>query len=132
MNTQKLENPRTVGPGTWFSIHTMALNGKRNSFCEMMVMLSDNFRCKECKIHFQKYMKTNPPHKARDMFRWSVDFHNEVNKRLGKPVISLQVAYDYYSDETQLCTECDVETTHKPTYIPSSLLTYHHVVSKNK
>lgn len=37
-------------------------------------------------MHMKEYFEENPPEYARDLFVWTVDFHNAVNKRLKKKI----------------------------------------------
>lgn len=120
----KLSDPAKVGPGTWFSIHRMAIRAKtpekKQAFIEFMTDICDNFKCLKCRGHCQAYIKTNPigdflnvkDEKSGEdigMFKWSTIFHNAVNVRLGKPVMDYTTAYNLYSDsEFGVCAkDCD-------------------------
>lgn len=65
--------------------------------------------------HATKYLKENPPNFYRKtimddkditMFAWSVAFHNNVNKRLGKRIMGLKEAYTLYTSDSP-CMEKD-------------------------
>lgn len=43
-----------------------------------------NFGC-SCRRDFSEYLKTNPP-RFDDFYAWSVEAHNWVNAKLGKPI----------------------------------------------
>ena len=43
-------------------------------------------------MHFDSVLTENPVPEAGDFFKWSVDVHNIVNKRLGKPDFSYEDA----------------------------------------
>jgi hypothetical protein len=43
-----------------------------------------NFGC-NCRSDFKKYLETNPP-RYDDWYAWSVEAHNWVNARRGKPI----------------------------------------------
>lgn len=45
-----------------------------------------------CQQHFEQVLIENPLPEAGDFFRWSVDVHNIVNKRLGKREVSYEEA----------------------------------------
>jgi hypothetical protein len=47
-----------------------------------------------CVDHYLEFLRTNPPaFTDRDVyFAWTVDLHNAVNTRLGKPTLSLEIA----------------------------------------
>jgi hypothetical protein len=48
--------------------------------------------CLSCRDHFEQVLIDNPVPEADDLFKWSVDVHNIVNKRLGKPEFSYEDA----------------------------------------
>jgi hypothetical protein len=48
--------------------------------------------CLSCRQHFEKVLVENPVPETGDFFQWSVDVHNIVNKRLGKPEVSYEEA----------------------------------------
>jgi len=48
--------------------------------------------CLSCREHFEQVLVENPVPEADDLFKWSVDVHNIVNKRLGKPEVSYEAA----------------------------------------
>jgi hypothetical protein len=48
--------------------------------------------CLSCRDHFEQVLVDNPVPEADDLFKWSVDVHNIVNKRLGKPEFSYEAA----------------------------------------
>ncbi len=45
----------------------------------------------ECKSFYKQWKAQNPP-KADDLFDWTVELHNAVNAKLGKPKITLDEA----------------------------------------
>jgi hypothetical protein len=99
-------HPLRAGPGSWHSIHVVALNVKtleehRNA-CQFIRLIQENFYCEICKVHFGQYLEENPPEalvkpprnnvmlevKNADtgegfvvskLFDWTVRFHNKVN-----------------------------------------------------
>jgi Erv1 / Alr family len=61
---------------------------------------ADVIPCTECQLHFKELIALNPlPKNLDDSFEWSVYIHNEVNKRIGKPVYSLDQAYSLMKGE---------------------------------
>jgi hypothetical protein len=80
-----------LGPILWNNIHTRASQCKtiedKQRCIDYLHYLQQNFPCNRCKPHFGQYLKTNRPSPHIDLFLWSVDFHNAVNKRLGKPSV---------------------------------------------
>ena len=114
-------NPRIIGPGAWFAIHTMAMSCEDLDSCLFFIQfvksIIESFPCEKCKIHAMKFIQENPPekylHLSNDidehigMFKWTWKFHNSANKGLGKPIITFDKAWELYS-EPNICTEdCD-------------------------
>jgi hypothetical protein len=48
--------------------------------------------CLSCREHFEQVLVDNPVPEADNLFEWSVDVHNIVNRRLGKPEVSYEAA----------------------------------------
>ena len=110
-------DPDVFGPGTWFTIHTLAYNAttplKMDSFIENIKLLAEKLPCKDCREHTLKYIKKNPLGDYKDivdkfnrnigMFKWTWLFHNDVNSRLGKNIVSWDVAYGMYIDDIMTC-----------------------------
>jgi len=66
-------------------------------FYESMAFL---IPCPVCREHYETHLQKNPltPHldKRDDLFRWTVNVHNEVNVLLGKPrLLESEVVYYY-------------------------------------
>ena len=56
--------------------------------------------CIKCRNHYVKYLAQHPISGVKnnlDLQKWAVDFHNDVNKRLGKPIFSFSEAKNLYS-----------------------------------
>ncbi len=51
-----------------------------------------------CRKHWFTHKKELPPNfdTAQDFFKWTVDIHNIVNKRLNKPIISHKEAREIH------------------------------------
>ena len=85
--------PSKWGPHFWMTLHIACLG------CQDAKVLSDFVEgykeiipCLSCREHFEQVLVDNPVPEADDLFRWSVDVHNIVNRRLGKPEISYEAA----------------------------------------
>jgi len=53
--------------------------------------------CEHCRISYEDFLKQFPLASYKDdLFRWTIELHNEVNKKLGKPEWSLSDALYYY------------------------------------
>lgn len=115
-------DPEYIGPGTWNVIHRIAFKSSSRSeqlaFIKFMEDICYGFPCIVCKGHCTEYIKNHP---IRDylgvafeinseklflgMFVWSWKFHNAVNHRLNKPIMSWDTAYNLYSQtETLVCS----------------------------
>ncbi|NDB86015.1 MAG: hypothetical protein EB127_25435 [Alphaproteobacteria bacterium] len=99
--------PEVWGPIFWHTIHITALGYPSNptyghkkaakEFYESLVFL---IPCPVCRQHYETHLQKNPltPHLDRrdDLFRWTVNLHNEVNTTLGKPrLLESEVIYYY-------------------------------------
>ena len=116
-------NPEYVGPGSWDIIHKRALKArapdKQKEYIEFINDICVNFNCMSCRGHCSEYIKNNPLEEYCDtiieidgeklrlgMFIWAWKFHNAVNKRLGKPIMSWDTAYNLYAaKKSLLCSE---------------------------
>jgi hypothetical protein len=113
-----------IGPGIWYVIH---LQGARaitpelqNSFILNINDLANNFKCQKCKGHFLKYIEKFPlqqwtqplPNGIPGLFAWTVNLHNEVNRFLKKPIMTVEDAYKIYiDDDLGACFNCGSEPT---------------------
>lgn len=125
-NHSKLHNPKYVGPGTWFTIHSLAAWAKtpeqKKVVIEQIKYMQSHFPCGDCKVHFGDYIVNHPMEITINgnedaLFLWTVDFHNAVNYRLGKDQVSFKEAKSIFYDDSVYCSaKCDEEAeTPKPT-----------------
>ena len=102
-------NPKYIGPGTWSVIHTLAYNATTNeskeAFIKHMTIICNQFPCETCREHAIKYLKENPMSEYLDvvtegkklgLFTWTWQFHNAVNHRIGKSILSWDMALHIY------------------------------------
>lgn len=97
----------------WFIIHFEALkimihqfnsnNDKKSTdklisdYLDMVSYLIENMLC-SCKNHAKRILIKNPFWKSDlNIFQWTVLFHNSVNKRLNKSIISYLDAFNHFS-----------------------------------
>ena len=104
-----LKNPKYFGPGYWISWHIKAY--KSNTYdkkCETarsIVIDISGLLCASCKIDSIEYVKNNPLMyvvKSNDkfsLFKWTVDFHNYVNRKLNKKLLIFEEAKTMYGEE---------------------------------
>ena len=86
------------GPGIWYSLHVIAYNCDMNIidrevFVQYISTMSVWLPCKKCRAHCQQYLRANPI-PTSNLFKWSVDFHNAVNRRLKRQEYSYYEAFD--------------------------------------
>jgi hypothetical protein len=111
-------NPKYIGPGMWVAIHTLAKGAttyeKKKAFVDYMNGLRLSFPCSVCRKHLNTYLDTHSfdsywkkidPTTGEDvgLFVFSVEFHNAVNIRLGKPVMDIETAKALYSPDNDVC-----------------------------
>lgn len=107
-------DPKYIGPGYWDYIHRFSFNAKTIDKQKQMAVtireICNNFPCKTCSGHCKEYIEKHPPEdfiglkmeiygktEMLGMFVWSWKFHNTVNIRLNKPLMSWETAYNLYS-----------------------------------
>lgn len=111
---------RLVGPPMWETLHYAAFQCPE-PFAERAPALVDLVRgyvvllpCAECRGHFAALLDAHPPEAAaqsgRQAFaRWTVDAHNAVNARLGKPLLTYDQAARRYARGDLHCRDPDRE-----------------------
>lgn len=112
-------DPKYIGPGTWNTIHRYAyksrLPSEQKNFIIFMKEICNGFPCTVCRGHCTEYIKNNPMEEYVDvsikiddenvvlgLFIWSWKFHNAVNSRLKKSIMSWDTAYNLYSEKENL------------------------------
>jgi len=119
----KLSNPRIVGPGGWKALHILALyddmNGQ-NIYPGFVRFFCEKFKCGDCREHCGLHLSKNPPEKFKGqkwgMSEHSRQFHNSVNKGLGKPLMD----WDTYEkiwiedDKEGVCSKGCGDNKHSP------------------
>ena len=77
-----------LGRSTWHLLHEIAAHVEPDdttdpSFRVFMHALSMIYPCEECREHLQEYLSNRRVELSE---KWVCDFHNDVNKRLNKPI----------------------------------------------
>ena len=103
-----MQFPPTVwGPFFWHTIHIIALGYPINptytdkkcakEFFESLAYL---LPCGICREHYAKHLEANPistfVDTKKDLLKWTILIHNEVNKSLNKPVWTEYEVLKYY------------------------------------
>lgn len=106
----KINQPQNFGPGYWRLIHVIALDAntymKKMQFIQLIQTIFNSIPCLDpCRHDALDYLNKHPLTEYWNivvngedigMFYWSVDCHNWVNRKLGKPYVPREVAYRFY------------------------------------
>jgi FAD-linked sulfhydryl oxidase len=96
-------SPTLWGRQAWHFIHFIALNypekpkeRDKKLYTDFLNALPHVLPCPICGSHFMDFMALNQPklNNKYDFFKWTVDAHNDVNKRYNKKVISYEEAWN--------------------------------------
>lgn len=113
--------PEKFGPGTWFVMHAFAkMCDKKKKDREHFISFLNNvirkLPCKVCRKHSNQYINDNPLNNDGEIFLWTWKFHNNVNERLGKPLMSYEDADKMFenseiilNNEGDGCSTCESE-----------------------
>lgn len=100
-------DPRIWGPGFWFSLHNSAEHYPHNPSPIVrdrtkgrILAISYEIPCQGCRPHSISYIENADLDKAvsskENLIRFYVDFHNQVNKRYNKPLVTYEQARKMY------------------------------------
>ena len=104
------------GPSAWNYLHVLAFNyplnpsaEERRSMYEFILAFARSIPCTKCRTHFIDLIRPNvqdgprnTTFDSKDTFsRITVEWHNEVNRRLGKPTRTYECVRKQY--ETKTC-----------------------------
>ena len=113
-------DPKVVGPGLWWYIHSKAKNATTEitiqEFIDLMIYLAEKFPCHTCRKHIKEYIETHPLSELAKlmneqgerigMFKWAWLFHNAVNTRINKPYVDWESAIGmFYNDDIEICSK---------------------------
>lgn len=106
-------------------IHMMAAKARTEndiaSVHNILRMVAKNFFCLRCREHFRSNMAKFPPPKVNDyneLFTWTVEMHNKVNRLNDKPCVTPDEALEKYVGSNATCTgDCGAKV---PSSIPVS------------
>jgi hypothetical protein len=99
--------PSTWGPFFWHTMHITALGypkeptyAEKRAAKEFFESLLHLIPCPVCRVHYANHLKANPVSPSldnhQDLFRWTVNIHNLVNKDLGKAEVTELQAIAFY------------------------------------
>lgn len=85
-------NPKKFGPYFWGVLHLASIGGiDPEAYKTLISIFPSILPCPACGAHFADVLKESPPPETQDpmeLFKWSVDVHNIVNKRIEKPLMT--------------------------------------------
>ena len=112
--------PKNVwGAKYWGVLHNIAASypdkptrTQKAKMKELITNLIENIPCEDCKVHAKKYIKT---HKIKvtnkqELSKYLCNFHNNVNERLGKPIVECKTILSKDED----CNDCKVTLADTP------------------
>lgn len=110
-------NPRKTGPGVWFMFHLSAAQSstreERLIVCKQIKNFCVYFKCSDCQSHCKRYVKAHPPEDSIEtsetLFKWTVDFRNAVQRRLGGPIYDYDTMVSIFYDSAYMV--CDEDCT---------------------
>lgn len=103
------------GPGAWAFLHSITFNyPEYPSSTDQHIMqqffhsLKNVLPCEQCQKHFTRAIEQTMPIEPHlgsrdDLTRWLVQFHNTVNKRLGKPIMPYETVRAKYQSMQGKC-----------------------------
>lgn len=98
------------GPAAWNTLHAFAhstpptLDARaREDMGRFLHLFGRHLPCPTCRAHFSRYLDAHMSPQSlatrESVVRFVHHAHNDVNRRLGKPVVSLEEHYALYSRE---------------------------------
>jgi FAD-linked sulfhydryl oxidase len=96
-------DPHIWGPGAWLFLHTITLNypndpterDKENTR-ELFHNIGKNLPCFYCRDNYIRHLKEYPIQldSKTELVNWLIDIHNDVNREIGKPILSRNEAIE--------------------------------------
>jgi hypothetical protein len=108
-DSTNIEKFRKTFNNIWTIIHSLAFQLKEDISTnqELSILVYGFFNvdvkkipCSNCRNHYITYLAQHPMHSVKnnlDLQKWTVDLHNDVNRRNGKPTFSFSDAKNLYS-----------------------------------
>ncbi|KAK3888493.1 hypothetical protein Pcinc_007452 [Petrolisthes cinctipes] len=96
-----------LGRGSWRLLHSMAAyypptpsTQEQQEMSEFIKLFANFYPCKPCADDFKEWLQKYPPKvKSQDSLSWwFCDAHNEVNRKLGKPLFDCRLVNQRWRD----------------------------------
>ena len=96
-------SPLVWGREAWHFIHLVALTypvqpteDDKKEYLKFYQSLGSVLPCEICAAHYAQKIKDNPPNlgSQMDLFHWTVDIHNSVNREGGKKIYTYDQAFN--------------------------------------
>lgn len=108
MLVRKMSSPLLINlnplayTGKWDDIHNMSLatssREDQKSFASCLRIICYTHYCGGCRSHANAYIEARPPENSfSNCFHYTVEFHNNVNARLNKPIVDYNTAVMWYT-----------------------------------
>ena len=115
MKVNSINSPDVWGSAFWFINHLGSVSApenipieKREKYWGFIDGIPEMLECDNCKVHAREYVDFHEPWKDRicssrdNLVKFFVDFHNAVNERNGKPIISYDEIYKQFSGPAKI------------------------------
>ncbi|XP_065065921.1 FAD-linked sulfhydryl oxidase ALR-like isoform X2 [Rhopilema esculentum] len=96
-----------LGRNTWGFLHTMAAyypetptSKQQREMTDFIKIFSKFYPCEWCSYHLRERLKTDTPDTSSNkaLSLWFCDYHNEVNRRLGKKEFDCSKVFERWRD----------------------------------
>lgn len=88
--------PVFAGAALWAEIHRRALAHAGGDDTPFIDSVTARLPCSTCRPSWLAFLQESPPDFGPSYFAWTVLAHNEVNARLGKPIVSIHEAREIW------------------------------------
>src|SRR5438132_6466659 len=110
--TSALHNPKIIGPGTWYMLHSQTAEANSNEDMLDCIKTIDRikklFPCLKCRKHFNEFCEKDPPQRhirdKEDLFKWTWRAHRNANELAGSSSITYEEAKKLYFNP-DVCTK---------------------------
>lgn len=99
--------PSQWGPVAWRTLHTLATVSSPKQMQSLMTAFVFAAPCVACSEHIQAYLLEHDPIDYPLPERFLFDFHNVVNKRLGKTVLTTLPKYPTPLESPFFCSDIE-------------------------